>query len=122
VATAGGRNRLDVYRRRGRPPDGPTLVSFHGGGDFSGDKNREGRALLHRLAGRGWLCVSANHRLRPAVTFPDHLTDAKRAIAWSSPGGSTRSTCCAGPLRGRGGRRGGVRRPGLGARAPAARR
>jgi acetyl esterase/lipase len=79
---AGKRNRLDVYRHRSRPPRAPALLYFHGGGYFSGNKNREGRALLHRLAGHGWVCVSATYRLRPAAGFPDHLVDAKKAIAW----------------------------------------
>lgn len=79
---AGKRNRLDVYRHRSLPRRAPTLLYFHGGGYFNGSKNREGRALLHRLAGHGWVCVSATYRLRPAAGFPDHLVDAKQAIAW----------------------------------------
>lgn len=78
----GKRNRLDIYRHRSHPRGAPTLVYFHGGGYFSGNKNREGRVLLHRLAGHGWVCISATYRLRPAVGFPDHLVDAKKAIAW----------------------------------------
>jgi acetyl esterase/lipase len=80
---AGKRNRLDVYRHRSHPSRSPILVYLHGGGYFSGGKNREARPLLHRLAGRGWTCIAANYRLRPEVSFPDHLVDAKRAIAWA---------------------------------------
>ncbi|MCT2586927.1 alpha/beta hydrolase [Actinophytocola gossypii] len=76
----GRRNLLDVYRPA--RPTGPTLVHFHGGGYFSGRKNREARALLYHLAAQGWVCVSANYRLRPGTTFPGHLVDAKQAIAW----------------------------------------
>lgn len=79
---AGKRNLLDVYRHRSRPSGGPALVYFHGGGYFSGRKNREARPLLYRLASQGWVCVSANYRLRPDATFPDHLIDAKKVIAW----------------------------------------
>jgi acetyl esterase/lipase len=79
---AGKRNLLDVYRRRSRPSGGPTLIHLHGGAFRSGAKNRQARALLHRLASQGWLCISANYRLRPAATFPDHLIDAKKVIAW----------------------------------------
>jgi acetyl esterase/lipase len=79
---AGRRNRLDVYHRRSSPSAAPILVYFHGGGYFGGAKHRESRALLHRFAARGWVCVSANYRLRPAASFPDHLVDAKRVIAW----------------------------------------
>ncbi len=38
--------------------------------------------MLYRLAGRGWVCISANYRLSPAARFPDHLVDAKKVIAW----------------------------------------
>jgi acetyl esterase/lipase len=58
------------------------LVYLHGGGYFSGSKRREGRAMLHRLAEEGWVCVSATYRLRPQVQWPDHLVDAKRVLAW----------------------------------------
>ena len=79
---AGQRNLLDVYRHRSHPPGGPTLVYLHGGGFRSGRKNREARPLLYRLASQGWVCISANYRLSPAATFPDHLIDVKKVIAW----------------------------------------
>ena len=50
---------------------------------YSGSKNREAAPLLHRLAGQGWVCISANYRLRPSASFPDHLVDAKKVIAWA---------------------------------------
>src|SRR4051794_8740105 len=75
---AGDRNLLDVYRHRTHPEGGPVLVYFHGGGFVGGRKNREARALVYRLAGQGWICISANYRLRPANQFPDPLIDAKR--------------------------------------------
>ncbi|MBD7949564.1 alpha/beta hydrolase [Oerskovia rustica] len=78
----GREHRLDVYRPRARPADGPTLVYFHGGGYVSGRKELEARAMLSRLASRGWVCVSANYGLRPTTNFPGHLVDAKRVLAW----------------------------------------
>jgi acetyl esterase/lipase len=80
---AGRRNLLDVYHHRDRPAGAPVLVYLHGGGYFSGHKRHEGLPLLHRLASLGWVCISANYRLRPAATFPDHLVDAKKVIAWA---------------------------------------
>lgn len=77
----GRSNLLDVYRSRDRTGAGPALVYFHGGGFYSGVKSREGRLLLERLASRGWVCVSADYRLRPAQ-FPDQVVDAKRVIRW----------------------------------------
>ncbi len=79
---AGRWNLLDLYRPRFQPPTGPTLVYLHGGGFFSGRKSREARPLLYRLASQGWVCLSANYRLRPAATFPDNLIDLKKVIAW----------------------------------------
>ena len=79
---AGKLNLLDVYRHRSHPSGCPTLVFLHGGAFRSGKKNREARPLIYRLAGQGWLCVSANYRLSPAAQFPDHLIDVKRVIAW----------------------------------------
>jgi acetyl esterase/lipase len=79
---AGKRNLLDVYRHRSHPRLRPTLIHLHGGAFRSGRKNRQGRPLLYRLASQGWVCVSANYRIRPAVTFPEHLIDAKKVIAW----------------------------------------
>jgi len=79
---AGVRNLLDVYCHRSRPSGGPVLVYLHGGGFTGGRKNREGRPLVYRLASQGWVCVSANYRLRPAATFPDYLVDVKKVIAW----------------------------------------
>jgi acetyl esterase/lipase len=76
------KNRLDVYHCE--PPAGaPVLVYFHGGGYFGGNKHHEARRLLYRFAARGWVCISADYRLRPAVAFPDHLIDAKRVVAWA---------------------------------------
>lgn len=41
------------------------------------------RPLLYRLASRGWMCVSANYRLSPGVTYGGRMTDVKRVIAWA---------------------------------------
>ncbi|MER5689561.1 alpha/beta hydrolase [Streptomyces sp. NPDC002205] len=79
---AGRRNLLDIYRRRDTPQNAPVLIYFHGGHYTSGAKNREARPLLYRLASQGWVCISANYRLRPQTTFPGHQIDAKKVIAW----------------------------------------
>lgn len=80
---AGAANLLDVYAPRHRPTNGQVLVFFHGGGFTTGTKNREGRAFLMHMAAKGWLCISADYRMRPEFSFPDHHIDAKRAIAWA---------------------------------------
>lgn len=81
--TPGGReHKLDLYRRRDLTAPAPTLIYMHGGGYFSGNKRWGGRLLLHRLAKRGWIVVSANYGLRPRTGYPGHVIDAKRVIAW----------------------------------------
>ncbi len=75
-------HRLDLYRARAGVPKG-VLLQFHGGGFSGGGRSRESRHLLFRLAREGWLCLSADYRLRDAAAFPHPLVDAKRAIAWS---------------------------------------
>ncbi len=79
---AGRANRLDVYRHRSRPVGCPVLIYFHPGGFVIGNKSREARVLFDRLASTGWLCISANYRLRQAGAFPNNVIDAKRVIAW----------------------------------------
>ena len=37
--------------------------------------------MLH-LAAEGWVCVAINYRLSPKATWPEHLIDCKRALAW----------------------------------------
>ncbi|MEU5656812.1 alpha/beta hydrolase [Streptomyces sp. NPDC047737] len=80
---AGHRNLLDVYHHRSRPEGGPVLIHFHGGHYDQGRKNTQSLPQLYRLAGQGWVCISANYRLRPAFSHPAHLIDAKKVIAWA---------------------------------------
>ena len=57
-------------------------MQVHGGGWVLGHKDRQGQLLMKRLAARGWVCFNVDYRLSPMATFPDHLVDVKRAIAW----------------------------------------
>jgi len=79
----GRKNLLDVYRGCPGTASKPVLIHLHGGALLMGRKNRESLPLVYRLASQGWVCISANYRLRPAVTFPDHLIDVKKVIAWA---------------------------------------
>lgn len=81
----GRRNILDVWRRADLPDDAkaPVLFQVHGGGWTMGRKEGQAEPLMGHLAGRGWVCVSTNYRLSPSATWPDHIVDVKRALAWT---------------------------------------
>ena len=74
--------KLDVYRSRSQPTRCPVLFQIHGGGWMTGSKNEQALPLMLQLAARGWVCVSADYRLSPHATFPEHLVDVKKALAW----------------------------------------
>ncbi len=77
------RHKLDVLTRRGRvPADAPVLVYIHGGAWVIGDKRQQGIPMMHELVQRGWVCVAVNYRLSPRATWPAHIVDCKRAVAW----------------------------------------
>jgi len=82
VPGGGKRNQLDVYAPRAGTENAPVLLQIHGGGWTIGNKHEQALPLMNYLAAQGWICVAANYRLSPQHTFPDHLVDAKRALAW----------------------------------------
>ncbi len=76
-------HRLDIYRSRLAPPDkAPVMVYVHGGAWMIGDKREQGKPMMFELVARGWVCVAINYRLSPKATWPDHIVDVKRAVAW----------------------------------------
>ena len=80
----GSQHRLDVLSAAGTAAgDGrPVMVYIHGGAWVSGDKRQQGKPMLNELALAGWVCVTVNYRLSPRSTWPDHIVDCKRALAW----------------------------------------
>jgi acetyl esterase/lipase len=84
------RHRLDIYSSRLTPtplggpnrPLAPVIVYVHGGAWMIGDKREQGKPMMYELVARGWICVSINYRLSPKATWPDHIVDVKRAVAW----------------------------------------
>lgn len=80
---AGQRLKLDVFmpREKSERPR-PVVLQIHGGAWIVGDKREQGLPLLYHLAANGWVGFNVNYRLSPAATFPDHLVDIKRALAW----------------------------------------
>jgi len=73
---------LDVYTPAGTSTGRPVLFQIHGGAWVVGTKNEQALPLMYHMAERGWVCVSTSYRLSPKATFPDHVADCKRALAW----------------------------------------
>lgn len=81
-AEGGRAHTLDVYRHREHRTGCPVFVYIHGGAWVIGDKREQGIPMMLHLAAQGWVCFTINYRLSPKATFPDHIIDVKRAIAW----------------------------------------
>ena len=77
-------NLADIWRRRDLPRDGkaPVLLQVPGGAWAIGMRRPQAYPLLSHLAERGWVCVSIDYRVSPRHTWPDHIVDVKRALAW----------------------------------------
>jgi acetyl esterase/lipase len=58
------------------------LLQVHGGAWIIGNKEQQAMPLMAHMADNGWICVSINYRLSPRATWPAHIVDVKRALAW----------------------------------------
>lgn len=77
-------NMADIWRRADLPRDGkaPVLLQVPGGAWSIGMRRPQAYPLLSHLADHGWVCVSIDYRVSPRNTWPDHMVDVKRALAW----------------------------------------
>jgi acetyl esterase/lipase len=77
-------NVADVWRRADLPRDGraPVLLQVPGGAWAIGMRRPQAYPLMSELAERGWVCVSMAYRVSPRNTWPAHMVDVKRALAW----------------------------------------
>ena len=80
----GSANRLDIWRRPDldRNAKAPVLFQIPGGAWTTGNKRGQAHPLMSHLAELGWVCVAINYRHSPRNTWPDHIVDVKRALAW----------------------------------------
>jgi acetyl esterase/lipase len=81
----GARNHLDIWRRPDLDRGGraPVLLQVPGGAWMVGSKRQQAYPLMSHLVELGWVCVAINYRLSPRSTWPDHIVDVKRALAWT---------------------------------------
>ncbi|MFV9635054.1 alpha/beta hydrolase [Mycobacterium neumannii] len=77
-------NRADIWRRADLPRDGkaPVLLQVPGGAWAIGMRRPQAYPLLSYMAERGWVCVAIDYRVSPRHTWPAHIVDVKRALAW----------------------------------------
>jgi acetyl esterase/lipase len=80
----GRANLADVWRRSDLPRDGkaPVLLEVPGGAWMIGWRRPQAYPLMSHLVSQGWVCVAMNYRVSPIHTWPDHIVDVKRALAW----------------------------------------
>jgi acetyl esterase/lipase len=60
----------------------PVLVQIPGGAWTMNDKRGQAYAQMARLTDLGWICVAINYRRSPGHSWPAHIVDVKRALAW----------------------------------------
>lgn len=74
---------LDVLTSSEGTEGAPVMVFVHGGAWTIGSKEQQCRPMLYELAARGWVVVTCDYRLSPRATWPDHVVDVKRVVAWA---------------------------------------
>ncbi len=74
---------LDLYAPKSKGPH-PVMVMVHGGGWSVGDKAHKSMTQdkVPHFTGAGYVYISINYRLSPAVVHPVHAQDVACALAW----------------------------------------
>ncbi|MBD3675478.1 MAG: alpha/beta hydrolase [Planctomycetaceae bacterium] len=75
---------LDIYAPQKAAGKLPVMVMIHGGGWRIGDKTNRAVGIdkAKFFTSQGFVYVSINYRLTPAVQHPGHIIDVAAAIAW----------------------------------------
>jgi acetyl esterase/lipase len=74
---------LDIWRPESRVGNrAPVLVQIPGGAWTMNDKRGQAYAQMARMVDLGWICVAINYRRSPGHSWPAHIVDVKRALAW----------------------------------------
>ena len=74
-------NSLDIYVPL-QAENSPVLIYVHGGGWRAGDKSNKMEYKPKFFTEKGYVFISLNYRLAPAVGFPAYVQDVACAIAW----------------------------------------
>jgi acetyl esterase/lipase len=81
---AGPAHLLDIWRRPESPAGhrAPVLLQIPGGAWTMNDKRGQAYTQMARMVDHGWVCVAVNYRRSPRHSWPAHVIDVKRALAW----------------------------------------
>jgi arylformamidase len=74
---------LDIYAPK-TAKNAPVMIMIHGGGWRNGDKQNRGlnNNKVPFFSENGFIYVSINYRLSPAIQHPGHIEDVAEAVAW----------------------------------------
>lgn len=74
---------LDIYAPK-NAKNAPVMIMIHGGGWRNGDKQNRGLNLnkVTFFSENGFIYISINYRLSPAIQHPGHIEDVAEAVAW----------------------------------------
>src|SRR6202000_1422106 len=77
-------NLLDIWRHRDIEAGdrAPVLLQIPGGAWTVNGRRPQGYPLMSRMAELGWVCVSVDYSKSPRKSWPAHIIDVKRALAW----------------------------------------
>src|ERR1700735_1249232 len=77
-------NLLDIWRHRdiNVGDRAPVLLQIPGGAWTVNGRRPQGYPLMSRMAELGWVCVSIDYSKSPRKSWPAHIIDVKRALAW----------------------------------------
>jgi len=73
---------MDVFKHLDTPSNSPIVLYIHGGAWVMGSRETPPLPCIYQIAARGWVVCVFDYRKSPKIAFPDHLIDAKRAIAY----------------------------------------
>ncbi|OWZ23117.1 Endomembrane protein 70 [Phytophthora megakarya] len=73
---------MDVYKHRDTPSNAPIVLYIHGGAWVMSTRETPPLPCIYQIAARGWVVCVFDYQKSPKIAFPEHLIDAKRAIAY----------------------------------------
>jgi len=83
--------KLDIYLPEQGDGPFPVIINVHGGGFVACDKHDFHLYPTMFALQQGFAVVAVNYRLSPAVRYPEHYFDLKRATLWVVQNGSNKN-------------------------------